>query len=90
MTNWRISANERSWVEFLRMLTGDQDPAPNLRCIQALRCALNRGPARIAAPLPMDTDIKDQDVPFASPVSADPSSNPQAVTASKATARGNR
>lgn len=39
-----LSANERAWIEFLRIITGNSDPAPTLPRVQALRrlCRLAR------------------------------------------------
>lgn len=35
-----LTENERAWVDFLRMIVGDRDPAPTLAGVQALREAL--------------------------------------------------
>ena len=32
-----ISQNERAWIEFLRLISLDSDPAPTLTLVQALR-----------------------------------------------------
>lgn len=32
-----ISENERVWIDFLRLVSCDSDPALTLRCVQALR-----------------------------------------------------
>ncbi len=32
-----ISENERAWIDFLRLVSCDSDPAPTLRCVQAMR-----------------------------------------------------
>jgi len=32
-----ITANERAWVEFLRLASHDRNPAPTLKTVQALR-----------------------------------------------------
>lgn len=37
MTISRISDNERSWVEFLRLISSGTDPAPDLASVQLLR-----------------------------------------------------
>ncbi|EAQ23930.1 hypothetical protein ROS217_15385 [Roseovarius sp. 217] len=40
-----LTENERSWLEFLRMISLDCDPAPTLRRLQLLRrvCEARRG-----------------------------------------------
>lgn len=39
-----LTENERSWLEFLRMISLESDPAPTLRRVQLLRriCGINR------------------------------------------------
>jgi hypothetical protein len=32
-----LTENERAWLEFLRMISLDRDPAPTLRRVQLLR-----------------------------------------------------
>ena len=32
-----ISQNERAWIDFLRLVSHDCDPAPTLRHVQAIR-----------------------------------------------------
>ena len=32
-----ISQNERAWIDFLRLVSCDCDPAPNLRQVQTIR-----------------------------------------------------
>lgn len=32
-----ITANERAWIEFIRLASHDQDPAPTLKAVQSLR-----------------------------------------------------
>ena len=32
-----ISENERAWIDFLRLVSCDSDPALTLRCVRALR-----------------------------------------------------
>lgn len=32
-----LTENERNWLEFLRMISLDRDPAPTLRRVQLLR-----------------------------------------------------
>lgn len=34
---FELSENERAWVDFIRLITKDADPAPTLRRIQKLR-----------------------------------------------------
>lgn len=38
--NETFTANERAWIDFLRLLSGDGDPRPSLAAIQALRRVL--------------------------------------------------
>lgn len=35
-----LTGNERAWIGFLRLLSGDTDPVPTLARVQALRQAL--------------------------------------------------
>ena len=35
-----ITENERAWIDMLRCIVGDADPAPTLAGVQALRQAL--------------------------------------------------
>lgn len=35
-----ITENERAWVAFLRLLSRDSDPVPNLACINLLQRAM--------------------------------------------------
>ncbi|AHM05753.1 hypothetical protein roselon_03498 [Roseibacterium elongatum DSM 19469] len=35
-----LTDNEKAWVEFIRLASGGNDPAPTLKAIQALRKAL--------------------------------------------------
>lgn len=35
-----LTPNERGWVELLRLLAPDRDPAPSLEAVQALRAVL--------------------------------------------------
>ncbi|WP_323786338.1 hypothetical protein [Thalassovita sp.] len=39
-----LTPNERTWLEFLRLIGGGSDPQPTLRRVQLLRrlCALRR------------------------------------------------
>ena len=39
-SNAPLTENERGWIEFLRLLTGDRDPPVTLAGVQALRAAL--------------------------------------------------
>jgi hypothetical protein len=32
-----LTRNERAWVEFLRLASGDTDPAPTLKTVQLLQ-----------------------------------------------------
>ena len=43
-----ITNNERAWIDMLRCIVGDSDPAPSLAGIQALRQALK--PAEVGSP----------------------------------------
>ena len=38
-----ISRNERAWIEFLRLVSSDSDPAPTLRHVQAMRRVFEDG-----------------------------------------------
>lgn len=38
----RLTANEKAWIEFLRLISCDRDPPLTLKAVQALRCALGR------------------------------------------------
>jgi len=38
----KISANERAWIEFLRLVSGDSDPPPTMHAIQLIRRVLRR------------------------------------------------
>ena len=42
-SNRPISQNERAWIEFLRLVSSDSDPAPKLRLVQAMRRLLEDG-----------------------------------------------
>lgn len=35
-----LTENERAWIEMLRTIVGDRDPAPTLDAVQALRQVL--------------------------------------------------
>lgn len=35
-----LTENERAWIDMLRAIVGDRDPAPTLEAVQALRRAL--------------------------------------------------
>ena len=35
-----LTENERAWIEMLRAIVGDRDPAPTLDAVQALRRVL--------------------------------------------------
>ena len=37
-----LTENERAWVGFLRLIAEDNDPAPTLARVQALRIALTQ------------------------------------------------
>ena len=39
-----ISDNERAWIDFLRLVSCDSDPAPTLRIVQAMRLMLAASP----------------------------------------------
>ena len=36
----RLTANEFAWIEFIRLISRDADPAPTLRRVQRLRMLL--------------------------------------------------
>lgn len=38
-----ISQNEMAWIDFLRLVSCDSDPAPTLRLVQALRRVIEEG-----------------------------------------------
>ena len=37
-----LTANERAWIEFLRLIANGRDPAPRLQDVQLLRRLLQR------------------------------------------------
>ena len=39
-----ITKNERAWIEFLRVVTGDSDPPPTLHLVQELRKTFSTEP----------------------------------------------
>lgn len=78
-----LTENERAWIEFLRLISGDTDPVPDLQSIQALRLTLGRRRSEIAHHASVDPDFRNQGAPFPSPASADPTTKPRMVTASR-------
>jgi len=42
-----LTANERAWIDFLRLIAEDRDPAPTLRAVQALRQELLARPGNV-------------------------------------------
>lgn len=72
MKNWRISDNERAWIEFIRLISGDTDPVPDLRRVQVLRRTLNRRQSETKCQAALDPDFRNQGDPSPSPASADP------------------
>lgn len=47
-----LTENERGWVEFIRLVSRDSDPAPTLRCVQGLRALLRETGAEKPRPAP--------------------------------------
>lgn len=83
MTNWRVSDNERAWIEFLRLITNGSDPAPDLKSVQILRRALGGRLSQTARHSPDDPKIRNQGVPFPLAASVDPTCKPGAQIATK-------
>ena len=46
-----LTANERAWIEFLRLIANGRDPAPRLRDVQLLRRLLQRHGRRAMPPV---------------------------------------
>jgi hypothetical protein len=47
-----ITANERAWIEFIRLISGDADPAATLARVQRLRLVFT--PVRVSDLQPAD------------------------------------
>lgn len=85
-----LTENESAWIEFLRLISGDTDPTPDLGSVQALRLTLGRRKSDAATHSAFDPKFRNQGAPVPSPASADPSSKKWTVTASAARSRRRR
>jgi hypothetical protein len=90
MTMMLLTENECAWIEFIRLISGDTDPVPDLISVQTLRLALRRKPSDLALHRPTGPDFRNQGSPFPSSASADPTIKKWTATAFSAVARSRR
>ena len=90
MTMMPLTENECAWIEFIRLISGDTDPVPDLISVQTLRLALRRTPSDLAFHTPTGPDFRNQGVPLPSSASVDPTAKKWTATAFSAAARSRR
>ena len=90
MTMMPLTENECAWIEFLRLVSGNTDPVPDLISVQSLRLSLTRKPSDLALHRPTDPDFRNQGAPVPSSASADPAIKKWTETAFSTAARGRR
>lgn len=87
MTMLSLTENECAWIEFIRLISCDSDPVPDLISVQTLGVALGGRKSDPAPRASLDPKFRNQGAPFPSSASVDPTRENWTATAFSTTHR---